>query len=154
MKWPRITGHLLKSTKESQRAFSPSLYTWSAGSSITGTCTTACPSSQAKSEVMSMPRQLPKEDDKAVVRQTQSSPPAEEEDEKHIVTFSINQAPLQPVPQGESPFYRCVKPPDCYYIVEEEISPLCTLFHQGLRHSTWHTGIAIYAGGVAAAWDN
>lgn len=42
-------------------------------------------------EEWSMPRQLPKgEDDKAVVRPTQSSPPAEEEDEKHIVTFSIN----------------------------------------------------------------
>lgn len=104
--------------------------------SITGTFTTACPSSQAKSKVMSMPRQLPEgEDDKACVRPTQTSPPAEEEDEKHIVTFSINQAPLQPVPRGESPFYRCVKPPDCYYIVEEEISPICTLFHQMLRHS-------------------
>lgn len=99
-----------------------------------------------------MPRALPEgEDDKAVVQPTPSAPPAEEEDddEKRIVTFGINQAPLRPVLQGESPFDRCVNPPDCYYRVEEEIF----LFHQGLNIQPWHTEIAIYAGVVAAAWD-
>lgn len=58
------------------------------------------------------------------------------------------------MPQGESPFHRCVQPPDWSYTVEKEILPIYVLFAtRGSDIQPWHAGIAIFARGVAAALD-